>query len=271
MKELSRSQFHRVRTIVEELNIHLAVGALLEGAVPGAVYVDDPQGPRAVLVWTGHRVYLAGTTEVPRICEELNKLFASTIHPDLRRAGMSAFVLYYAPDSWQTKAEESLAPLPTVRAVRQAYSCLKPRLDWRSRLPDGYSLRAVNSALLAETRLQHLDALREEMCSEHPSIEAFLAQSFGVCAIHSGALAGWCLSEYNLAERCEVGIEILEGHRQKGLGSAMTEALVAGAFEQGISRVGWHCWRDNEASVATARRAGFEHVADYPALFVRLD
>jgi RimJ/RimL family protein N-acetyltransferase len=112
-----------------------------------------------------------------------------------------------------------------------------------------------------------LDALREEMCSERASVDDFLVHSFGICPIHeSGALAGWCLSEYNTGDRCEVGIASLPPYQRLGLATAVGSAFVELAASRGIARIGWHCYAGNAASAATALSIGFEKIEDYPAL-----
>ena len=77
-----------------------------------------------------------------------------------------------------------------------------------------------------------MEQLREEMCSERPSVEDFLARSFGVCLVdeEQDALAGWCLSEYNCGDRCEVGIEVDEAYQRHGLGTLLARALCQEAF-----------------------------------------
>jgi RimJ/RimL family protein N-acetyltransferase len=129
----------------------------------------------------------------------------------------------------------------------------------------GLALRAVDAELLAEAGLGRMNQLREEMCSERVSVEDFLARSFGVCLLDEKgkSLAGWCLSEYNYGGRCEVGIEVVEEYRQRGLGTRLAQALCAEAFGRKMERVGWHCLAANEASGATARRAGLRLVRRY--------
>ncbi len=128
----------------------------------------------------------------------------------------------------------------------------------------------VDAALLATPNLKHLDTLKEEMTSERPSVEDFLAKSFGVCAIHDNELAGWCLSEYNADGRCEIGIETISDYRMRGLATALTLALLEHAFSHGITEVGWHCFKRNEASAKTALKAGFDKVCDYKSFIVLL-
>ncbi len=106
-----------------------------------------------------------------------------------------------------------------------------------------------------------------------------MARSFGIAAVHTGKrtdgkpaagevaegeLAGWCLSEYNVGDRCEVGIATLEPFQRRGLAKAMGQAFLRMAYSKGIREVGWHCWKQNIPSAATARALGFRHVADYP-------
>jgi tetratricopeptide (TPR) repeat protein len=109
------------------------------------------------------------------------------------------------------------------------------------------------------------------MCSERETVEAFLAHSFGVCVVADGALAGWCLSEYNCGLRCEVGIETAEPYRRRGLATAMTLALVEQARTRGYTHVGWHCRSNNAPSAATAVRSGLRKVCDYPAFIAFFD
>jgi RimJ/RimL family protein N-acetyltransferase len=108
------------------------------------------------------------------------------------------------------------------------------------------------------------------MCSERPTVQDFLAKSFGVCLSRGDEIVGWCLSEYNCADRCEVGIEIVEPYQRRGLGTLLSLALVEMALSRSVTRIGWHCWASNTPSDATALKAGFELVEDYPAHYAWL-
>jgi len=175
------------------------------------------------------------------------------------------YVLYATSDRWAPLIEETLAgrdPLPTPRQY-WAISTQEPREP--PLLPAGYEVVHVDRALL-QGDLLHTDALHEEIVSEHGSTGAFLAESFGVCALVEGReIAGWCLAEYPNAERAEVGIETAFPHRRRGLGTAMAVALVEQAHARGLSQVGWHSYTRNVPSIGTARKAGFHKVCDVPA------
>ena len=118
--------------------------------------------------------------------------------------------------------------------------------------------------------LAGLEAVREEMCSERTSVKDFLAHSFGLCPVHSNEVAGWCMSEYNVRDRCEIGIATTEKYQRQGIATRSTWAFLGEAYRRGYTRMGWDCWTRNVPSVATARKAGFTLVEEYPAVVVEL-
>jgi len=247
---------------------HLAVASVLAGTVPGSVYVDDSGAPRSVLVQAGDRFHLAGSPAGDAWRRSLRSFFLRQANPPRpEMEGWGAFVVYPGTE-WQPAVPEIL---PAGDHVPQQHLYLEMdalRAGPPAPLPPGFRQRPVDGALLAEEGLGRLDELREEMVSECPSVEFFLAHRFGVCLEAGGRLAGWCLSEYDTGERCEVGIETAPEHRRRGLATRMVLALAAEARSRGIARLGWHSYQDNAPSVATALRAGFRQAHSYPAHLV---
>lgn len=271
MHRLNITSYHQAKPLFQAMDQHLAVRAILEGSSPGTVLVDSLDRPRAALAWSSHRFYLAGSSPDRVFAQAVGQLFSGEIYPQSSDAGAEMLVLYYAPDGWQDQIDLLLPAKLPIPAPRQFYALKKLKHDWRDLLPDGFSLAPVDQALLARRHLGNLDALGDELCSERASVEDFLLNSFGVCAIHGDELAGWCLSEYNSGDRCEVGIETLPPFRQRGLATAMASALIEHALAQGIDRIGWHCYASNESSVATALKVGFTNEVDYPVYMAWFD
>jgi tetratricopeptide (TPR) repeat protein len=281
LHELTYNNYDRVRPLFQALDDHLAVIALLDGATPGHVYVDDPKHPRAALAQVKYRFHLAGSPATEAFNAALGSLFADTIYPQALAAGAAMFTLAYMPASWEAVIEAALREKHPIKAQRQYYEWRQPQdkvraPDTRRMLPEGFSLHAVDAALLARTQLRNLVALKEEMCSERPTVQDFLEGSFGVCLVHGNDLpdaeiAGWCLSEYNTGQRCEVGIETVGPYRRRGLATLMTHALIDLALTGGLTRIGWHCWASNTPSAATALKAGLVKVSDYPVYFAWFD
>jgi len=266
---MPQADHHRARHACAALEHHLAVWAVLEGTATGAVYVDDPIRPTAALVRSGYRFHLAGQPGNQAFTDDLGRLFSEDVYPKaLASTRASMFVLYYAA-GWEADIEAALqgkCPLMDERV------CLewRPPLAHQSTIPSEFVLRTVERPLLSED-LQNLDALQAEMCSERPSVHEFPERGIGVCAVRATEIVGWCLSEYNTGHRCEVGIEVLEPYRRRGLGAAMASALVERAQQVGITRIGWEAWAANRASIATALKVGFEQIHRYPVYYAWFD
>jgi RimJ/RimL family protein N-acetyltransferase len=241
-----------------QLDYCLAARSVALGLSNGAVYVDDATNPHVAIVRTGRRWHLAGGD--PRDESQVvavSQLFSEKEWPRAVASGDEAITLNYAPASWGERLGDLF---PGVEPIIRARSYWERAADVAIEAappPEGIELREPTRELVEEGSLEGLDALMEEMRSERTSVDEFLARSFGLIAVTGNALAGWCLSEYNVAHRCEVGIATMEPYRRRGVATAMATAFVALARRKGVWRIGWHAWADNAASLATARRAGF--------------
>ena len=242
MYELKAAEYDKVAPLFQPMDCHLAVRAAIEGNVPARVYADRSIRPQSALIWIKHRFYLSGSEDNVQFNDALHRFFVETIYPQMLESGGESFVLYCAPESWEDKIEGLLGAKRLVQSQRQYYTFRELKNDWRELLPGGVTLAFVDEALLAQEHLANLDDLVEEICSERPSVADFLEKSFGVCLIDGDELAGWCLSEYNVADRCEVGIGTVEAYRRRGFATAMASALIEHALSQGVFQIGWHCY-----------------------------
>lgn len=256
------------------LEEHLAVEAVAQGAAAGRLWVDDPQAPRSAVIWVQHRVFVAEEDGASKGPEGLNGVVREIAAAAQARGDWGVGV--YAAEG--LKWEPVLDGLAWKSIEREYWEIGSE--EWKPLGAAGQAepaarlaLRAVDRELVTAAGFGRMEQLREEMCSERPSVEDFLAHSFGVCLVDEdqNALAGWCLSEYNCGNRCEVGIEVVEAYQRQGLGTLLARVLCEEAFTQRkIRRVGWHCLAANAASGATARRAGLRLVKRYEGAVVLL-
>ncbi len=262
-------QYPALRGLFSGLRHHLAVEAVLTGEVQAGILVDDPRQPRIGLMRLRQRCYVAGDAADAGTVDTLRAWLVEETIPRMKAEGYEVTGVNFSPVTWEQQIEAFFTPERVKAVQRQHYL-----LDLRAAkalalgLPPGFALRLADKALLEDARLQDLDDLREEMCSERASVAEFLQKSFGIVALHGQTLAGWCLSEYNCGERCEVGIGTQEPYRRQGIASAMGAAFLREAHRRGIWQVGWDCFASNQPSVATALRLGFEKTTDYPACLV---
>ncbi len=243
-----------VRPLFAELTrMHLNVAAVLENTCPGEIWADTDTPPRTACITSGILIYLAGDPE--------NEVFNQAIHRRLPRDRI--FVLICDPEAWSGALDRILDGTYAVRATSR-YLELQESLvpDWQAHIPDGYTLRYVDAALLSGG-LENHEALREWITDEWNSIEDFLERGAGTCLISEETIASWSLMDYASGTRCEIGIETDHRHRRCGLGTLAAAATTAGALDRGYSRVGWHCWANNLGSQGVARNVGFELAAEY--------
>lgn len=260
---LKPAEFEPAKSLLHSLDHHLAVACILDGTVPAKVYADCADRPTVVLAVASRRLFLAGNPENEVVNRSLQRLFNETIHPQALAAGERMFVLYYQPTGWSEKFDLILKDKYPVHIGRQFYLFKALKNEWRSRFPEGFALRFADRQMVSDPRIKNLDFLTEEMCSERESVEDFLQKSFGLCLVHEHEIVGWCLSEYNHADGCEIGIAVSPPYRRRGFATLLASAFIEYAHLQGITHIGWHCEASNTPSIATALKVGFEKVLDY--------
>jgi GNAT superfamily N-acetyltransferase len=248
---------------------HALVSAFFEGCATARLFIDHVDTPKAAVIVCNSRVLCAGDVSQTDVLDEMAGIFSEELIPAHRARGNDAYLVYASGEAWNTALPHLFSGRHLYHGTRQYYEItdFTPKSDLQ--LPHGFTMHLITPDFLS-SEISGLDAVREEMCSERASVEDFLARSFGLCPVHSNEVAGWCMSEYNVGDRCEIGIATAEKHRRKGMATLTTEAFLAEAHRRGYTRVGWDCWERNVASVATARKAGFTLVEEYPAVVVDL-
>jgi hypothetical protein len=269
MPELS-SPHGQTRPLFHSLErSHALVEAFFEGCATARLFVDHVDAPRSGIIVCNSRVLCTGDASQIDFLGEMARVFSDELIPVHRARGNDALLVYASSEAWNTSLQHLFSGRQLYHGTRQYYeiTAFAPRTDLQ--LPDGFSMQLITPEFLS-SEVSGLEAVREEMCSERASVEDFLVHSFGLCPVHSNEVAGWCMSEYNVGDRCEIGIATTEKHQRKGMATLTTWAFLTEAHRRGYRRVGWDCWERNVASVATARKAGFTLVEEYPAVVVDL-
>jgi GNAT superfamily N-acetyltransferase len=270
MPELFSSDKQLARPLFRGLErSHALVSAFFEGCATTRLFVDQVDVPQSALIVCNSRVLCAGDVSQIDFLDKMARTFSDELIPAHRARGNDAYLVYASGETWNTALPHLFSGRQLYHGTRQYYEItdFTPKSDLQ--LPDGFTMHPITPEFLS-SEISGLNAVREEMCSERASVEDFLAHSFALCPVHSNEVAGWCMSEYNVGDRCEIGIATTEKHQRKGLATLTTWAFLAEAHRRGYTRVGWDCWERNVASVATAHKAGFILVEEYPAVVVDL-
>ena len=248
---------------------HALVSAFFEGHATAHLFVDDPAAPKSGVIVCNSRVLCAGDATQTDFLDQMEQTFSHELIPAHIERGNDAYLVYGSGDGWNGSMQHIFPTRTLYHGTRQYYEITNfmPKTDLQ--LPNGFSMELITPEFLSSD-MEGTGAVRDEMCSERTSVEDFLAHSFGICPVYGNEVAGWCMSEYNVGERCEIGIATAPNHQRKGIATLATWTFLAEAHRLGYRRVGWDCWIRNEASAATARKAGFSLIEEYPAIVVEL-
>ncbi len=263
MIQLSSHEAQNARAMFSPLEHHTMIYALFENNLEAKLFVDNASQPTAGMIAYKNRYAFGGDPNQKAFNADIARYFDETELPP--RKGR-AFLASFTSDAW-IQTLQTLFPDDEVIVAPRLYLEITPEPSTPPALPDGFSLHAVTPEFLSSS-IGGMEALVEEIHSERTSPEDFFAKGFGICPVYENQIAGWCLSEYNTHDRCEVGIATLEPHQRKGIATTLTKIFLNEAAQRGIRHVGWKCWERNEASVATARKAGFNFVHREQAVIV---
>ncbi|MGE5597012.1 MAG: GNAT family N-acetyltransferase [Hyphomicrobiales bacterium] len=252
MQRLEPSQYDRVRPLVpshHEAGHTAFVWAVLNGAMPGDVFADDPANPKSAIVANECDFWFAlGEPRADLVARIVPELLA--IIPE-----RNASALWCTAPGW----DAALAPLfPEVSRRKEFH--YRPDLA-RVRempLPDGLELRPMTAGLAARIRRQHLDPWVTEIYGGPEGLER---RSFGWMAVDgSGDPVSMCIAcgiggpDGAVEAEIEVGTD--DRYRRRDLATAVALAFIADCKERGLIPA-WTCASGNEPSARLARRLGF--------------
>jgi RimJ/RimL family protein N-acetyltransferase len=265
-QELKAGEFERARPLFAGFDYSLSIEAALEGNNPGRIFVDRVDAPRTALALTVEGYLLAGDHSNPQTNEALRRLFRDRIFPGkVFVNGDWSMSLAVHPEVWAAQLPALIPTHQAERSERYHYLCRKVKLDWRTHLPEGYTVRRVDRALWHDAGVVFPGAMREWIDIEEVwrTEENFFARGISFAVLHGQEVVAWCTPDCVAGDRIDVGIMTHPAHRRRGLASTAVAATVEHCLSHGFRAVGWHCNADNVGSWKTAERAGFVRNREY--------
>lgn len=264
MIELDPKDFGAVQNLLRPFDYSLSVQAVLEGNNLGRLFVDDAGQPRTVLAITGEGTFLAGDRD-PTIIEPLRRLlqriFTGTVFPSAEWC----ISLNVHPGGWVAELPKLVPTHEADGLVYYHYLCRDLGLDWRARLPEGYTVHRVDRSTL--------NMLSEEVREwinvgySWDTMERFLSEGTSFCVAHGDTVVSCCWCTCVAGDQMEVGIFTAPEYRRQGLATVAVAATVECCLNSGYRAVGWHCVHDNVGSWKTAEEVGFERQREYPVYY----
>ncbi len=260
MIELRESEFDRATPVFEPLQYHLAISALIDGCIPGRIWVDDPKNIETAVIWdTRYSYYLSGNEDNHEFNMALDDLLTRIIAPEALKRNIKMYFII-CPPYWEKKIlnNEVLVNWFPKRIPRCYYTFKKRVTTWKDKIPPGFSLNRVDKNLL-ESTLVNIDILTDEVKDIIASVDEFIQRGFeGFCLVYKNEIAAsWCLS-FMYKSSCEFTVQTVKEYQKRGFGTITTAALIDSCLSSGFTSLGWHCGEENVASMRLAEKVGFE-------------
>jgi len=271
--ELTPDQFAGVRSLFAGFDYSLSLQAAIEGVNPGRIFVDDVESPRTGLALTVEGYLLAGEHADPEILQTLRQFLRDSIFTgQVYVNGADSLSLAVHPEAWEARLPELIPAYEALKLPRYHYLCRRVALDWRSSLPEGYTLRRIDRELLTDPDLALSEDLGEEEIEAYwGSVAHFFERGIGFCVLHGAEEVSHCTADCAAGSQVDVGIYTAPAHRRKGLAAAVVAATVEHCLNHGARQVGWHCNVENTGSWKTAERVGFDRNREYVYYYYAYD
>jgi RimJ/RimL family protein N-acetyltransferase len=259
MQKLTSEQYPVAKPLLAELAaFNLSVEAVLAGAMPGEVYVDDVDHPQVALAMTPEGEYLAGDPGLAASYAGLKEVIPLRAY----------LIVHPQGQGWQDVLSEIWVNPAARRHDRQHYlyhgeAGAAP--TFHLNVPEGFELVPVDAALLARTSLINYEAVQGWVGS-WGSPEYFYEHGFGFCLIKDNTIVSRCIADCVVGNASEIGISTVAGYRRMGLAAIVASAAIDYCLTHGIQSIGWHCLSSNAGSIAVAKKVGLAKERDYFAL-----
>lgn len=269
MQLLRRIDYHSVKKRVSLLRHHTIIRSILDGTTSGKIYVDNQGSTNIIFIQFRHRAFILGDHNGLKD-KEIKHFFSSVVFENCAAQEVSLVRVTAENQAWLDFLWRSLRHYHPIFFDYQIYKAQLSSLSQEFPVPGEFILRHVDQRLISEN-FPGKEELMEEMCSERESVDAFLENSFGIAAFQNDTLAGWCLSEYNHNDRCEIGIATMPPYQKQGLAKAMTGQFMTLARNKGYKTLLWHCYKSNTPSSRTALHAGFRLTDEHQVVNIYVD
>jgi len=274
LKLLDKTDDGKVRSLFAELETyHLAIGGVYAGIRAAKVWVDDLQNPRSAFMYSGHWYFVVGRPDNADFNHDLHALIMSPeFANDPFRGSPEEMFLHCYPLAWRDQFPVIFGERLPHYLARSRYLFERFPFDWRTRIPEGFTVRRIDRELLENSSLKNIQSVNGMVRHSWgaPSVETYNRQGVGACILHENTIASWCLTVNIAGNACEMGIETDSDYRRLGLGTLAAMAAVDWSLQQGLTVIDWHCDDSNAGSRGVAEKAGFvkqwEYV-NYPYFF----
>ncbi|WP_026477098.1 GNAT family N-acetyltransferase [Alkaliphilus transvaalensis] len=250
MIKLNSKDFNKVAHLIKSRN-ELSVLSVINGRMPGEVYVNNIKNPTVALILTNECNLIAGRTN--------DEAFNSKVNAKLD------FWDQLTPDSseWIEKIP-SIHKNPFIRKYARRHYELKidDFVEYNINLPEGYEMKKVDISNIELKDYENLDKVLNWIKSWGED-KRFKNYGSGYFIHNEKVIVSFSLSDCYYEDKIAIGVYTDERYRNKGLGKIVVATTIMDCFAKGYKKIDWMCVDSNKGSIAIAEKLGFTYKNKY--------
>lgn len=252
MFKLNNDDFNKIIPLVKSRN-ELSVFSVINGVMPGEIYVNSIDNPTAALIKTSECNLIAGNSNDANFNSEVSAVidFWDQLTPD------SSEWIDLIPTIHKNPFIRKYKRRHYILYIGDFNECNKP-------LGDGFIIEKIDVDFLRKTSYENAEKLLEWIADwgDDTRFEKYGAGYF----IHNrNVIVSWSLSDCSFNKKITIGIHTDERYRKNGFGKTVVSAVVKECFNKGYEKINWLCVDTNKGSIALAEKLGFKYNNNYYA------
>lgn len=254
LHQLPPDKFSMVHPLFDKLtNHHLFCAGVLAQKIPGKVVVDSLENPRSAMVFKpGMWCYLGGDSNNTKFNEALGEALTAK-----KLVGEDPWgLLFMDPsESWRKVLKSLIEDRQPIATPRFLYLANEKRHHVPDSMPDGFSLHFIDAALKEKVKGDLPDDVQDVLDlranSQNPDHFAF-----GYVALHDQSCVSWSMVDCIVGTHGELGLQTKSAYQRRGLGLAVSEAVIGYGLSNGLTTIHWDVINHNIPSIRMAEKLG---------------
>lgn len=268
MQELKNNK-SRLKDLYKSYAHSFVFDSIVEGNTPAQIFVDDIENMSIFLICEGHCVYFGGEVEEKDKYKEAINFLKENFFMESKRKELGVVKINYYTEAWEKELLEGLKEFDCNLYDR---SLFKQELKYVPTVKndDSVIVKKIDNEVVKNTSLGNLNCLIEEVMGMWGTVDNFIENGFGYCAVMDGNIISWCTAEYISKNYCGIGIETIEEYESKGIATIISNEFLKECLIFNITPY-WDSWKKNIPSVRVAEKNNFEKICDYKVIFIEFD
>ena len=262
--------FEKAKEVFSSNSKKFVFESIIEGNTPGEIYLDSLKNPELYLIFDkGNFVLYVGgeTANYEKYIKCINYIKENILTESIKKEFYDSIKISYTSDLWKNTMLDIFYDITVHQDKRAFYRYDIANIGTKIVENHSCEIKPINEEILNDCKLENLKLLKEEILGMWGTVDGFIKNGFGYCAVNDKRLISWCTAELVSKNHCGIGIETIKEEQKKSVGTALTANFVKECATKNLIPH-WDTWTRNLPSVKIAEKVGFCKTEEYEVLIV---